>query len=189
MFFLIVTQVQAQHQININASLLPESKSIVIEQELIYENNSDSTLNEIYLNDWANSFSTKNTPLAKRFAENYQASFHFENNKNRGYTQIIKIDNSVNKSLDWKRLSQLDIIKVELDKKLLPGEEYILKLEYKIILPNDKFTRYGISKNGAVKVRYWYLSPAVFDKKWQIYSNKDLNDLYLAPSTFKIKFK
>ena len=70
MFFLIVTQVKAQHEIIINASLLPESKSIVIEQELIYENNSDSTLNEIYLNDWANSFSTKNTPLAKRFAEN-----------------------------------------------------------------------------------------------------------------------
>ena len=188
-FFFIVTLVHAQHQISINASLVPESKSIVIEQELVYENNSDSTLTEIYLNDWANSFSSKTTPLAKRFAENYQASFHFENNKNRGHTKILKINNSIDESLNWNRHNQLDIIKVELDKRLLPGESYILKLEYKIILPDDKFTRYGIAKNGAIKVRYWYLSPAVFDKKWQIYSNKDLNDLYLAPSTFKIRFK
>ena len=92
MFFFIVTLVQAQHQININATLVPESKTIVVEQELIYKNNSDSILKEIYLNDWANSFSSKKTPLAKRFAENYQASFHFENNKNRGHTQIIKIN-------------------------------------------------------------------------------------------------
>ena len=99
-FFFIVTLVQAQHQISINASLVPESKSIVIEQELVYENNSDSTLTEIYLNDWANSFSSKTTPLAKRFAENYQASFHFENNKNRGHTKILKINNSLNVSLD-----------------------------------------------------------------------------------------
>ena len=41
MFFFIVTLVQAQHQININATLVPESKTIVIEQELIYKNNSE----------------------------------------------------------------------------------------------------------------------------------------------------
>ena len=50
MFFFIVTLVQAQHQININATLVPESKTIVVEQELIYKNNSDSILKEIYLN-------------------------------------------------------------------------------------------------------------------------------------------
>ena len=75
---LIVTLSQAQHQITIDATLLPKIRTITIEQELVYKNNSDSTLNEIYLNDWANSFSSKNTPLAKRFSENYQSSFHFE---------------------------------------------------------------------------------------------------------------
>ena len=74
---LIVTLTQAQHQINIDATLVPELRTITIEQELIYKNDSDSILNEIYLNDWANSFSSKTTPLAKRFSENYQSSFHF----------------------------------------------------------------------------------------------------------------
>ena len=61
MCFFIVTLVQAHHQIKINATLVPESKTIVVEQELIYKNNSDSILKEIYLNDWANSFSSKKT--------------------------------------------------------------------------------------------------------------------------------
>ena len=91
---LIVTLAQAQHQINIDATLIPELRTITIEQELVYKNNSDSILNEIYLNDWANSFSSKTTPLAKRFAENYQSTFHFEKNKNRGHSNIVSINNN-----------------------------------------------------------------------------------------------
>ena len=185
---LIVTLTQAQHQINIDATLVPELRTITIEQELVYKNNSDSILNEIYLNDWANSFSSKTTPLAKRFSENYQSSFHFEKNKNRGHSNIININNNAEKPLVWTRGDEADIIRVKLDNKLYPGEEYILKMEYHIILPDDKFTRYGITNTGDFKIRYWYLAPAVFDGDWKIYSNKDLNDSYLAPSTFNINF-
>jgi hypothetical protein len=64
---LIVTLTQAQHQINIDATLVPELRTITIEQELVYKNDSDSILHEIYLNDWANSFSSKTTSLAKTF--------------------------------------------------------------------------------------------------------------------------
>ena len=185
---LIVTLTQAQHQINIDATLVPELRTIIIEQELIYKNDSDSILNEIYLNDWANSFSSKTTPLAKRFSENYQSSFHFEKNKNRGHSNIVTINNNTKKPLVWSRGDEVDIIRVQLDKKLLPGEAYILKMEYHIILPDDKFTRYGITNSGDFKIRYWYLAPAVFDGGWNTYSNKDLNDSYLAPTTFSINF-
>ena len=53
---LTVTLTQAQHQINIDATLIPELRTITIEQELVYKNDSDSILHEIYLNDWGNSF-------------------------------------------------------------------------------------------------------------------------------------
>ncbi len=185
---LIVTLSQAQHQITIDATLLPKSKTISIEQELVYKNNSDSTLNEIYLNDWANSFSSKKTPLAKRFSENYQSSFHFEKNKNRGHSKIISINNDTKNPLIWTRGDEVDIIRVQLDANLLPGETCILKMEYHIILPDDKFTKYGITKSGDFKIRYWYIAPAVFDGEWNVYSNKDLNDSYLNPTNFNIKF-
>ena len=185
---LIVTLSQAQHQITIDATLLPKSRTITIKQELVYKNNSDSTLNEIYLNDWANSFSSKNTPLAKRFSENYQSSFHFEKNKNRGHSKIISIKNDTKNPLIWTRGDEVDIIRVQLDANLLPGETCILKMEYHIILPDDKFTKYGITKGGDFKIRYWYIAPAFFDGEWNIYSNKDLNDSYLNPTNFNIKF-
>ncbi len=186
--FFLITLTQAQHQIHIDATLAPELRTISIQQELVYKNNSDSILNEIYLNDWANSFSSKTTPLAKRFAENYQASFHFEKNKNRGHSIISTINNNSDKPLVWLRGDEADIIRVKLDKKLLPGEEYTMKMEYNIILPDDKYTRYGITNSGDFKIRYWYLAPAVFDGDWKVYSNKDLNDSYQSPSSFTINF-
>lgn len=180
---------QAQHHIKIDANLEAELRTITIFQEIEYKNHSSIPLNEIFLNDWANSFSSKTTPLAKRFSENYESSFHFEKNKNRGHSVIHSITDRNAKSLAWKRSDEADIVEVKLDEKLQPGETYTLKIEYSVVLPDDKFTRYGITNSGDFKIRYWYLSPAVFDGKWHAYSNKDLNDSYLTPSTFDISFK
>ena len=179
----------SQHKITIDASLDPALNTITIQQEIVYKNHSSVPLNEIYLNDWANSFSSKTTPLGKRFSENYQASFHFEKNKNRGHSTIKSIGNHQNTPLVWKRGDEVDIIHIALDKTLMPGETYTLKMEYSVVLPDDKFTRYGITNSGDFKLRYWYLSPAVFNGEWQYYSNKDLNDSYLTPSTFDIHFQ
>jgi len=179
----------SQHVISIDASLNPAQKTITIQQQIVFKNHSKIPLNEIYLNDWANSFSSKTTPLGKRFSENYQAAFHFEKNKNRGRSDIIAINNDQNEALNWKRGNEVDIIHIELDKTLQPGESYTINLKYHVILPDDKFTRYGVTKSGDFKIRYWYLSPAVFDGEWHYYSNKDLNDSYLTPSTFDINFE
>ncbi|PHS64059.1 MAG: metalloprotease [Flavobacterium sp.] len=179
----------SQHNITIDASLDPTLNTITIQQEIVYKNHSTVPLKEIYLNDWANSFSSKTTPLGKRFSENYQASFHFEKNKKRGHSTIKSIENYQNSPLVWKRGKEVDIIHITLDKTLLPGETYTLKMEYSVVLPDDKFTRYGVNNNGDFKIRYWYLSPAVFNGEWQYYSNKDLNDSFLTPSTFDIHFQ
>lgn len=188
-YFLVGFLMHAQHHITINATLDPENKSLYIVQEIVYKNNSDIALSELYLNDWANSFSSKTTPLAKRFAENYISSFHFENEKDRGKTDIISIVNENSVSLNWDREEAVDIIKVDLDHPLQPGDSYTIKIVYNVTLPNVKFTRYGVTNDNDYKLKYWYLSPAVFDGKWHAYSNKNTLDLYLTPSTFDITFQ
>ncbi len=177
----------AQHDITIDATLKPAKKEINITQQITYKNISAITLNELYLNDWANSFSSKTTPLAKRFAENYDSSFHFENKKKRGRTTIYSITNRQSLPLEWQRGDVADIIKVVLDEPLQPGESYTLNLQYTVKVPNDRFTRYGVSRTNDFKLRYWYISPAVFDGKWHAYSNKNTEDLFLLPSNFSIK--
>lgn len=185
---LLVTYVQAQHVITIDAKLEANTGILNISQEIVFKNQSDVPLKEIYLNDWANSFSSKTTPLAKRFSEDYEANFHFEKNENRGRSTIHTISNEQFIPLFWERGEEVDIVRITLGRTLNPGEEFTLNLQYDVKLPNDKFTRYGITSSGDFKIRYWYMSPAVFDGEWHYYSNKDLNDSYLTPSTFNITF-
>ena len=178
--------VTAQHEISIEATLIPSETSLEIQQTTKYVNTSEETLTEIYFNDWANSFSTKTTPLAKRFAENYEFNFHFERNRNRGKTTIKTITDNQEQPLTFKRGEELDILIVTLNKPLLPGASVEINSSYQVKLPDDKFTRFGVSKNGTYRLRYWYLSPAVFNGGWKAYSNKNTEDLYLNPSNFNI---
>ena len=54
-------------------------------------------------------------------------------------------------------------------------------------LPKDKFTRYGADAT-RYNLRYWYLTPAIFDKTWKIYSNLDMDDLYVDNTDYNITF-
>ena len=186
--FCFCSTLKAQHDIAINAKLVPEENAVYITQEIVFKNNTQIALSEIYLNDWANSFASKTTPLAKRFAENYNSSIHFEKNKERGNTNIKSVVTENASEIKWERSESLDIVKLILNKNLFPNEELLLKIEYVVTLPKAKFTRYGAAKNGDFKLKYWYLSPAVFDGEWHAYSNKNTDDLYLQPSNFLIDF-
>ena len=176
----------AQHAIAIEATLHPSERTITIKQQITFRNVSSDTLNEIRLFDWANSFSSKTTPLAKRFAENYESAFHFEKDRDRGKTNIDKVSNHSNRPLQWQRGKNVDILRIITDSPILPGNDYSFHLEYTVKVPDDRFTRYGADKANDYKLRYWYLSPGVYDGEWQVYSNKDTDDLYLAPSEFNI---
>jgi hypothetical protein len=172
--------------IEIEAELFPAENKLNNSQQVVYKNTSDEILTEIYFNDWANSFATKTTPLAKRFAENFDSSFHFEKKSDRGGTNIFSITNANDAPLEWERGEQIDILKVKLDKPLGPGESYTLKFLYSVKLPDAKFTRYGHTREGNFNLRYWYLAPGVYDGEWKVYSNKNTEDLYLTPSEFRI---
>lgn len=186
LFFCLAAQAGAQHVINIDATLLPSKKTLAIKQQVTYKNTSADTLRELYFFDWANSFSTKTSPLGKRFAENYDSSFHFEKEEERGKTTIEKIYGTAKNPLQWQRGDEVDILRIIPQAPLLPGDSYTFNLEYAVKVADSKFTRYGVDKNGNYKLRYWYISPAVYNGQWQVYSNKNIDDLYLTPSEFSV---
>ncbi len=185
--FCLAFQATAQHTLTINATLNPSQQTLSIKQEITYKNTSQDTLKEIYFFDWANSFSSKTTPLGKRFAENYESAFHFEKDENRGKTTIEKIYSNKNIPLQWERGDAVDILKIIPETALKPGESYTFNLEYKVKISDDKYTRYGVDKNNDYKLRYWYIAPAYYDGEWKFYSNKNTDDLYLTPSDYSIE--
>ena len=188
-FLFVIVQVlmYGQNAIDIKARFDMTKKIIHIEQQLRYQNTSKDTLTTIYLNDWSNSYSTKTTPLANRFTEEFSTRFHFAKNDERGYTNITLIKDKNGKELIHSRVkNQLDIVSLELTAPLLPGNYYDITLFYNVMVPVDTFTSYGVTDRGEMNLRYWYITPAVYDGEWHYYSNKNLDDLYVPKADINL---
>ncbi|MGB7393046.1 MAG: metalloprotease, partial [Pricia sp.] len=188
LLFFYAADMFAQHENILTAHLDGTSKEITIQQELRYENSSNTTLKTLYFNDWANAYSSKKTGLAKSFAEEFKKSLHLAKEQERGYTKIMSAVDAEYRGLQWERTKGMDILKVDLNEPLAPGETAKLFLTYVVKLPEDKFTPYGYGKNNTYYLKDWYLTPAVFDGKWHLYPNKDLEDIYTGITNTTLNF-
>ena len=181
-------QLCAQHMNTLTVKLNEETKELNIQQEFIYKNASRFPLEVLYFNDWAHAYSNKNTGLAERFAEEFKKSLHLAKENERGRTNIISAVDDEYRGLHYERTLEKDIIRVDLNKTLLPGKSVQLFITYSVKLPPDKFTPYGYNNRNEYYLKDWYLTPAVFDGKWHLYSNKDLEDLYTGITRTTVNF-
>ncbi|CDF79668.1 aminopeptidase N [Formosa agariphila KMM 3901] len=178
-----------QNKTDLKATFDVATKQIKISQTIQYKNTTQDTLHAIYLNDWPNSFSTKSTPLAKRFTEEYKTNFHFAKSEDRGFTAVTSITQN-NDELEFSRVkNHPDVIKVKLPKPLQGSETYTINLQYIVQVPNDNFTRYGWTSNNDFNLRYWYITPAVYNGTWNYYSNKDLDDLFIPVADLNLEIE
>lgn len=179
-----------QNEIKIDAQFNMPNKSAKIAQTIRYQNTSKDTLKTIYLNDWNNSFSTKRTPLADRFTQEYSTKFHFAKNDMRGYTNITAIKNSKDQELFHSRLKLYpDVVEVQLAEPLLPNQSYQIHLFYNVQFPDRTFTDYGVTNAKEFNLKYWYITPAVYDGEWHYYSNKNLDDLFVPKANILLKLE
>jgi len=178
-----------QNKIDVKAVFDIENKQIKIAQTIEYFNTTDDALSTIYLNDWNNSYSTKSTPLAIRIADEYINDFHLAKNKDRGFSVITSIKQNGEDLIYNQLKNQIDILKVELKTPLKPKTSYTIDLEYLVKIPNSKFTKYGITNDGDINLRYWYITPAIYDGEWQYYSNKNLDDLFIPKADISLEIE
>lgn len=168
-----------------------EKKTAYVQQELTYYNQSTDTLTSIVLNDWNHAYSDKNTPLAKRFSDEFVRSFHLANDNERGSTDNITIIDQGNLFLKWHRFEKHpDVIEVNLREALAPNQKTVIKLTYFVKLPKDRFTKYGWNDNGDMNLKNWFLTPARFENHQFIrYSNNNLDDIANSISDFDVTLK
>lgn len=189
-FMVFGPSLTSQNVINIDAQLEVDTKTITINQQITYKNTSNDTLKTIYLNDWNNAYSTKKTPLAKRFEQEFSTKFHLAKSGQRGYTVVTSMFSHQKDSLSFNYLEDHpDVIEVQLKEPLLPGTSYNIVLNYISVVPDDTFTGYGIDKNNTFNLKYWYILPAVYNGKWHYYSNKNLDDLLIPKADIAISLK
>jgi hypothetical protein len=187
LFFTSSITVFGQNNIDLKADFDMENGQIKISQTITYQNTSQDTLQSIYLNDWNKSYATKKTALALRLADEYINDFHLAKNEERGYSVITSIKQN-NRDLVFNELkNQIDVLKVDLASPLKPNESYTITLQYNVKIPSDKFTDYGMTPEGDANLRYWYITPAVYDDEWHYFSNKNLDDLYIPKSDIRLE--
>lgn len=171
--------------VHINAKLNPKNNFLKVQQKIVYYNKSNDTLSSIYLHNWANSFKNNKTPLGKRFIDDYEKDFYFANEKDKGYSKIHNLAINYKKTFFKELKNQPDIIKIALNKPLIPKDSITISATYTIKIPSSKFTGYGKTKTG-YHLRFWYLSPAVYTTNWQLMSNLNMDDLYQDIADFSI---
>ncbi|WP_232520856.1 metalloprotease [Flagellimonas nanhaiensis] len=180
--------VRGQHRNEVTATLDNKTKEVKITQRFTYVNTHGSGLSRLYFNDWNHAYANKNTKLAKRFAEEFNRSLHLAKDRERGNTRIRSIVDDAYAGLEWERLGNKDIIAIDLNKVLEPGESVQLFFTYTLKLPSAKFTSYGFHGNGDFYLKDWYLTPAVYDGEWKLYDNANLDDLYTDTAETIINF-
>lgn len=180
---------QGVNSYSIDANFNPNKKEITVNQKIIFQNTSDLNLEELFLNDWSHSYSSTETPLAQRLAEEYDRSFYFSNKDKRGSTNNLNI--VINKKLSsWTRLKdQKDIIKVTLNIPVKKNEIIEVLLDYRITIPNDKFTGYGKRSDDDYYLKDWFISICpIINSQWIKNSNLNLEEVSRLPSNYSIKW-
>ncbi|MBG6111636.1 hypothetical protein IWX84_002523 [Flavobacterium sp. CG_9.10] len=180
-----------QHHSKMIIELNSEDKALNIQQEISFFNQSSDTLTSIVLNDWNNGYSNKNTPLAKRFSDEFYRGFHLAKEEERGSTKNLTVSDSNLSIISWERTEKNpDLIVVKLKEKLLPNQKVILQLTYITKIPSDKFTKYGYGKDGEMNLKNWFLTPARYENHDFIRNNNNnLDDIANAVSDFDIDLK
>jgi hypothetical protein len=191
LFTLIFTSILwGQHSSICTVELDADKKTLTVQQQLIYFNQSNDTLQKIVLNDWNNAYSEKFSPLGNRFSDEFVRNFHLAKEEDRGFTTDLTFIDQDKMFLDWNRISNhLDLIELTLRNSILPRQKFSIFITYKIKLPSDKFTGYGFTDKGGFMLKDWLLTPARFSNgSFVQYSNVNLDDSANAISDYQIDF-
>lgn len=169
---------QAQHYTRIKATVDNVSNTISVYQEITFNNASNDTISHIVFNDWNNSYSSKDTPLAKRFSDEYIRNFHLAQKKERGSTNTITFLDQDKSILSWCRYDNYpDLIELHLKTPILPYKKQSFIITYILKIPNDRFTGIGYNNKNEMVLKNCFLTPSRFENgNFVKYDNLNIDD-------------
>lgn len=157
-----VVQVSAQKDsIYIEAKLSSDKKYLEVNQEIVYYNHSERDLHSIKLLNWVSAYNKRGTSLVYRKLEDRNNDLHFAKTNQLGKLLELNVKNSANETIPINTLSDENLF-VPLKEVLKPGESVTLQLQYRMQLPDKKFTGYGTSPQNTL-LKYFFIVPDHFD--------------------------
>ena len=173
----------AQHTSNftkVNARIILNANSDLVEvsQTNEWTNSSSEALSELYFYDWNNAYSSKTSKLAEEFISDFKKAFHLSSDERKGFTQINFI--VVGKDTLLPEYTEADIFKLKLVEPIKSGERLKIVLNYRLKLPDSKFTNYGYDSNYIKLTNFLLLNCELNTEhnNFATYANHNLNDQY-----------
>ncbi|WBV58732.1 aminopeptidase [Chryseobacterium daecheongense] len=160
--FLGIVQVSAQKDsISIEAKLSSDKKTLDINQEIVYYNNSEKDLSTVKLLNWVSAYQKRGTSLVYRKLEDRNTDLHFAKPEQLGKLLQFSIKGPDDEAIPVNNLSAENLF-IPLNAPLQPGKSIRLKLQYQIQLPDKKFTGYGTADRN-IALKYFFIVPDHFD--------------------------
>ena len=157
-----VVQVSAQKDsIYIHAKLSQDRKTLEINQDIVYHNHSDKALNSIKLLNWIAAYNKRGTSLVYRKLEDRNNSLHFAKQEELGKVLELNIKTKENQPIVLPDTSEENLF-LNLNEALPTGKSIKFQLQYKLQLPDKKFTGYGTSEQD-IALKYFFIVPDHFD--------------------------
>ena len=169
-----VVQVSAQKDsIYIHAKLSQDRKTLEINQDIVYHNHSDKALNSIKLLNWIAAYNKRGTSLVYRKLEDRNNSLHFAKQEQLGKVLELNIKTTENQPVIVPNTSEENLF-LNLNEALPTGKSIKFQLQYKLQLPDKKFTGYGTSEQD-IALKYFFIVPDHFDP--ENISGRDYHDI------------
>ena len=127
---------QQKLRYNIKAELNDEEKSITGYETIVYKNNSPSTLNFIWFHIWANAYKNRSTALMQQLKNDKERSKKMDDFGTGSIDGLsFKINDQSAQTEAHPNAQYIDIIKLVLNKPLLPGDSITISTPFKVMLP------------------------------------------------------
>jgi Peptidase family M1 domain len=154
-------------------------------ESIEYINHSPDTLSFIWFHLWPNAYKNKTTAYYKQIVEIGTITGKQRANKDNGY-----ID-SLNFTIDGQMVKTeadpkyIDIIKIILPKKMLPGTKILISTPFMVKIPRY-FSRMGF-EGSTFMITQWYPKPAVYDRLgWHPIPYLDQGEFYSEYGSFDV---
>ena len=146
--------------LRLHVKLDEDQRTIAVEQTLVYHNPHNHPIHQIKLLNWIAAYQNRKTALLKRKVEDRKKDLYFAKENQLGKLESLQYayNNSTGEILNK---SQENLF-IPLSEPLDPGKSVSIKLNYRMRLPDARFTGYGTDSKH-ILLKYFFLVPETYE--------------------------
>ena len=161
-----------QNSYDISVKWNEPSAPLSITQNICWTNNSDVSVNTVYLLDWNHTYSSARSQLGYFLANEFDYKLIRASKKNQGYTHIQEIQSNGQQNKWERQPEKREAIKISFDDAIAPNSAVDFTVIYTVKLPDAAKFKYGASKDQLFTYN-WHLVLATInsDGSWSPNTN------------------